>query len=159
MEGTNLHIINGTVVKKPELKVVSDNKQVANFSVACNHTYTNKNSGEKTQDVQYINVECWGKLATLAEKYFEQGTNVHIRGEVRTDKWTAEDGTNRYRTKTLAQVMTFLPSGGRTVSAEDAAEQVEDLKSQAGNQNQAQGQPASVTDQAFGGEDDEDLPF
>lgn len=160
MEGTNLHIINGTVVKKPEYKAVGENKQVANFSVACNRTY--KKDGQKTQDVQYINIECWGNLASLAEKHFDRGTNLHIRGEVRTDKWQAEDGTNRYKTKTLAQIITFLPSGAKemtTVSADEAAEQVETLKNEA-PQSQPQANAAPVNEQAFNGDDDdEDLPF
>jgi len=165
MEGTNLHIVNGTIAGDVDFRQVGDDKQVANFSVACNRTYTK--NGEKTNDVQYIRVECWGRLAETANKYLGKGKNVHVQGEVRTDKYTDKEGNTRYTTKTLAKIITFLPGGTRTenstTSADEAKGQVEDLKNESTqnqNQNQTQNQAAPVSQKAFdGNDDDDDLPF
>lgn len=165
MEGLNLHMLNATIGSDVEYRTFEGNdRSVASFSVATNRTYKNR-EGEKQTETQWHRIECWNKLAEFASKHLKKGNNIHIQGEVRTDK-SEKDGVTRYFTKTLANKITFLPGGSNNnnASASEAKEQVDNLKNDNAPQGNTQAQPqnqaqtATVDQNAFNG-DDEDLPF
>jgi len=164
MEGLNLHMLNATIGSDVEYKVFEGtDRAVASFSVATNRTYKNK-EGEKQTETQWHKIECWNKLANFASKFLKKGNNIHIQGEVRTDK-SEKDGVTRYFTKTLANKITFLPGGANSqnASVSEAKEQVHTLKSDnassATDQSQNSGKPVTADQNAFNGDSDEDLPF
>jgi|TARA_R110000851_G_scaffold112921_4_gene237342 single-strand DNA-binding protein len=173
MEGLNLHMLNATIGSDVDYREFEGNdKAVASFSVATNRNYKNRD-GEKQTDTQWHKVECWNKLAKFANEHLKKGNNIHVQGEVRTDK-SEKDGVTRYFTKTLANRITFLPTSGansQNASPSEAKEQVSNLKSdntpqpnvqantQSNTQSNTQGQSVTANQSAFNGDGDDDLPF
>ena len=63
------------------------------------------------ESVEWENVTAFGKLAEICQKYLVKGSQVYISGRMKTDKYQAKDGTDRYSTKIIADRMQML--GGK----------------------------------------------
>lgn len=98
-------IILGRLTRGPELRYTASNVAVANLSVAVNRGYTNE-EGEKETD--YINVTVFKKQAENCKNYLSKGSQVAIRGEIRTDKYQDKDGNTKTNFYVLANQITFL---------------------------------------------------
>jgi single-strand DNA-binding protein len=105
----NKVILIGHLGKDPELKQVNTS-QVCNFSLATTEKYKNK-AGEKVEDTEWHQIQLWGVLAELAEKYLKKGSQVYLEGKIKTRKWEDKDGNTRYSTEVIANQMTFLGGG------------------------------------------------
>lgn len=98
-------IILGRLTRDPELRYTTSNVAVANLSVAVNRTYTNED-GEKEAD--YINVTVFKKQAENCKNYLSKGSQVAIKGEIRTDKYQDKDGNTKINFYVIANQITFL---------------------------------------------------
>ena len=111
MSGVNKVIILGNVGRDPEVRVTSDGGSVTNISVACTEKYKDK-QGEQKEITEWINVVFFGKLAEIAGKYINKGSQVYVEGKLKTDKYTDKTtGVEKYSTKVIASNMQLL--GGK----------------------------------------------
>ncbi len=108
VSSVNVIVVEGGVVREPELKYTSDGLAYTRFAVA-NTSITRKN-GEKTEEVSYFDVNAWGKLAEICSTYLKKGTRIIVSGKLRQSRWKAEDGKNRSAVRITAQDVKFLPS-------------------------------------------------
>ena len=99
----------GNLGKNPEIKSTDSGKKLATFSVATNEIYTN-NKGEKVKETQWHNLVAWGKLADVAEKYLEKGTEVVIEGKILTKDYLDKDGNKKYATEIQVNEMLLIGS-------------------------------------------------
>ncbi len=109
--GVNKYIAIGYLGKDPEMTSTTNSK-VAKFSIAISEKWTNK-QGEKQESTEWVNCECWGKLAEIVEKYLKKGSQVYIEGKLKTDSYEKK-GQKRYSTKVVVKVLQMLgnkPSG------------------------------------------------
>ncbi len=105
--GVNVIVVEGGVVKDPELKYTSDGLAYTKFSVAnTNITYKN---GEKAEDVSYFDISAWGKLAEICSTYLKKGRKIIVSGKLRQSRWKTEEGKNRSSVQIVAQDVKFLP--------------------------------------------------
>jgi len=95
----------GHVGKEPEIKKVGENK-VAQFSLACSESYTNK-AGEKIDSTEWVNIVVWGKLAEIVEKYVNKGDKVYVSGKLTTRSYESE-GVKKYVTNVNADSLLML---------------------------------------------------
>jgi single-strand DNA-binding protein len=95
----------GRLTKDPELKYLSNNTPVVNFTVAINRTFANQ-SGEREAD--FINVVVWRKQAENVKNYISQGSLVAVEGRIQTRSYDAQDGGKRYITEVVADNVQFL---------------------------------------------------
>lgn len=112
----NVIVVEGGVVKDPELKYTGDGLAVTNFAVA-NNSIAFKN-GEKNEEVSFFDVSAWGKLAEVCSTYLKKGSKVIISGKLRQNRWKAADGKSRSTIKIVAQDVKFLPARKKTETAE-----------------------------------------
>ncbi len=79
----------GRLTRDAEVRILSNEKQVVNFSVATNDSYKNK-QGERVEQTTYFDCAYWisAKVATLLTK----GTLVELTGRVSTRAWTGNNG-------------------------------------------------------------------
>ena len=104
----NKVLLIGNVGKDPEVRYVSDNLAVANFSVATTKKGYKTNEGKEVPDkTEWHAIVCWRGLAKLAEQYIKKGTQVYIEGELQTRSWE-KDGITRYTTEILANEIQLL---------------------------------------------------
>jgi single-strand DNA-binding protein len=99
----------GNLGASPEVKTIATDKKVAKFSVATNETHKN-DKGEKVQETYWHNVVAWGKLADIAEKYLQKGSEVAIEGKLTHRNYTDKDGIKRYVTEILANEFLLIGS-------------------------------------------------
>jgi len=81
---------------------------VGRFSLATNETYNDKSSGEKVTNTDWHNILVRNKAAEICQKYLSKGDKVYLEGRLKTRKWTAENGQDRYTTEVNVDEFTFL---------------------------------------------------
>lgn len=106
----NKVILIGNLGADPEVRHLDSNRVVANFRIATNETYNDRN-GEKKTETEWFNIEMWDNQAKVAEKYLRKGSQIFIEGKLRTESWKDKDGNDRSRMKVRVQNFTLL--GGR----------------------------------------------
>jgi single-strand DNA-binding protein len=105
----NKVILIGNLGSDPEVKYLDGDRAVANFSLATNESYNDKQGNRVTQ-TEWHRIEMWDGLAKVAEKYLTKGRQVYIEGKIKTDKWTDQNGVDKYTTRIRANVLQMLGS-------------------------------------------------
>lgn len=103
----------GNLGNAPEVKTTENGKKLARFSVATNESYRNA-SGEKVSETTWHNLVAWGKVAEIAEKYLNKGSEVAIEGKLINRSYTDKDGNKKYITE--VQVNELLMLGSKTAA-------------------------------------------
>lgn len=110
MAGVNKVILVGNLGKDPEVRHLEGGNSVANFTLATNDYYKDK-QGTRVERVEWHNIAAWRGLAELAEKHLRKGSQVYIEGKLRTRQYQDKDQQTRYITEIVADEITLL--GGR----------------------------------------------
>jgi single-strand DNA-binding protein len=79
---------------------------VVTFSVAVGNRWKDRQGEVKTM-TDWFNIEAWGKLGEICEKYLHKGKLVYLEGRMRTDKYD-HNGETRYFTKVVLSQMQML---------------------------------------------------
>ncbi len=111
----NLVVLSGNLTKDVESKTSGETK-IAVISIAVN---------EGKDKVNFFDCVAFNKQAELISTYCNKGKKVLIRGKLDEDKWQAQDGTNRSKTKIIINEIEFLSKNESTEDNEDS-EPVED---------------------------------
>jgi single-strand DNA-binding protein len=109
MASLNKALLIGNLGSDPEIRTLPSGGKVANFNIATNESYTNK-AGEKVENTEWHRIELWDNLALLAEQYLKKGDAVYVEGRIRTDKYTDQNGVEKYSTKIRGAGMQLLGS-------------------------------------------------
>lgn len=107
----NKAMIIGRLTRDPELKTTPSGASVCQLGLATNFVYTNQQSGQKVENVEYHNVVLWRKLGEIAAQYLKKGQRVYIEGRLQTRSWDGQDGKKNYRTEIIADNMIMLDGG------------------------------------------------
>lgn len=108
MRGVNKVIVLGNVGQDPEVKYMPSGGSVTNISVATTERWKDKNTGQVNEKTEWHKVVFFNKLAEIAGEYLRKGSKVYVEGSLRTRKWQAQDGTDRYSTEIVASEMQML---------------------------------------------------
>lgn len=102
----------GHLGRDPELRIVGETS-VASFSLAVTDRFKGRD-GETKEDTMWIDCECWGKQAELANQYLTKGSPVLVAGKLKLDQWEdKKDGTKRSRHRLWVDTLQFLWSKSR----------------------------------------------
>ena len=110
--GINKVILIGNVGQDPEVKYMPSGGAVTNISVATSETWKDKNTGQPQERTEWHRVVFFNRLGEIAGEYLRKGSKVYIEGSLRTRKWQAQDGTDRYTTEIVANELQMLDSRG-----------------------------------------------
>lgn len=114
----------GRLGKDPESSYMPNGDAVTNFSLAVGSTWKDKNSGEKKESTEWVNVTAFGKLGEIISKYCLKGSQIYLQGRMKTDKYQdKETGSDRYSTKIIADKMQLLGSKGERSEPEQKPQQ------------------------------------
>lgn len=113
-QGVNKVILIGNVGRDPEVRYTQSGTAVANFSIATNERWTDRN-GERQEHTEWHRLVAWGKLADIVHQYVKKGELLYVEGNIRTRQWEDRDGNTRYTTEIRIQEMQML--GGRRDAA------------------------------------------
>jgi len=94
----------GHLGKDPEVRHTGDGRPVATFRVATGEAWKDKTTGEQRESTDWHTVVIFNEgLAKIAEQYLRKGSRVWVEGQLKTRKWQAQDGTDRYATEVVLQ--------------------------------------------------------
>ena len=110
----NKTMLIGNLTRDVEVKYTASGAAVANFGLAVNRTYTNSD-GEKTEEVCFIDMVAWNRLAEVAGEYLSKGSPVFVEGRLQMDNWE-DQGKKRSKLKVVAQNIQFLGRGAEADS-------------------------------------------
>jgi single-strand DNA-binding protein len=111
MASVNKVILIGNLGRDPELRYTKGGQAVANFSLATNDSFTNR-EGTREERTEWHRIVAWAKTAELCSRYLSKGRTVYIEGQLRTRDWEDKDGNKRQTTEVHAQTVQFLSSPG-----------------------------------------------
>lgn len=97
----------GNLGQNPEVKTLDGGKKMARFSVATSESYRNA-KGEKITDTQWHTLVAWGKVAEIAEKYLQKGSEVAIEGKLINRSYNDKAGTKKYITEVHVNELLLL---------------------------------------------------
>lgn len=97
----------GNLGNAPEIKNTETGKKLVRFSVATNENYRNA-KGEKVIETQWHTLVAWGKVADIAEKYLNKGTEVAIEGKLINRSYTDKEGNKKYITEIQVNELLLL---------------------------------------------------
>lgn len=107
----NKVMIIGRLTRDPELKTTPNGASVCTLSLATNYVYTNPQTNQKVEQVEYHNVVLWRKIAEIANQYLKKGRRVYVEGRLQTRSWEGQDGKKNYRTEIVVDNMIMLDGG------------------------------------------------
>ncbi len=110
MPSLNKVLLMGNLTRDPELRVTPKGTSICQFSLAINRSWKS-DSGEKMEEVTYVDVEAWGKQGEVVAKYLTKGAPIYVEGRLRLESW--EDKTTkqkRSRMKVVLEQFQFLAS-------------------------------------------------
>ena len=96
----------GNLTADPELRNTPNGQIVTSFSVALNRSYKDA-EGEWKEATDFIDVSCWGNLATQVSERLQLGSKVLVSGRLQSRSWE-QDGVKRSKVEVLAVDVTFL---------------------------------------------------
>lgn len=102
----NKAILIGNLTRDPELKTMPDGRPVAKFSLAINHFFKDRNTGEKKSVADFVNVVVFGKPAENCASFLKKGQQAYVEGKIKTRSWDTDQG-KRYSTEVVAENVQF----------------------------------------------------
>ena len=114
----------GNLTRDPELRYVPSGTAFANFTVAVNRPYKDA-TGEKKEEVSFIRVAVWGKMAEVCGEYLTKGRPVLVEGRLKTRTWETPEGQKRSAMDVVATSVQFLGSRGDRTQSQDPAAQAQ----------------------------------
>ena len=155
MASFNKVILLGNLTRDPEVRYTPKGSAVCDLGIAVNRVYTT-DSGEKREEVTYVDVVLWARLAEIAGEYLKKGRPVFIEGRLQMDTWDdKQTGQKRTKLRVVGETMQLLgsrPAGGTSAPAE-AGEEDKQARS-SGKSSAPPPKPAAPA-----GPDDDEIPF
>ena len=124
MPEINYVIVAGNLTKDPVFRQTTNNTPVVNFSIASNRKYKDS-SNQWQEDVCYVGIVAWNKLAESCHDRLKKGSAVLVDGELQSRSWKSDDGHNRSIVEIKARRIQFLNK--RVKSSNNGAGENEDV--------------------------------
>lgn len=113
MPEINYVIVAGNLTKDPVFRQTTNNTPVVNFSIASNRKYKDS-SNQWQEDVCYVGIVAWNKLAESCRDRLKKGSAVLVDGELQSRNFKTDDGHNRSIVEIKARRIQFLNKKLRT---------------------------------------------
>ncbi len=153
MASFNKVILLGNLTRDPEVRYTPKGSAVCDLGIAVNRVYTT-DTGEKREEVTYVDVVLWSRLAEIAGEYLKKGRPIFIEGRLQLDTWDdKQSGQKRSKLRVIGETMQLLGSRpGGTAPAEAGDE---DRQARSGSKPSAPpAKPAAPAEP-----DDDEIPF
>ena len=107
MNNLNSILVEGNLTKDPVFTENAKGTSICSFTIATNRYY--KQEEEYQNEVSYLDVETWSKLADACRDHLTKGRGVRVVGRVKQDRWLDQEGKNRSKVKIVAEHVEFKP--------------------------------------------------
>ncbi len=109
--GINKVILVGNLGNDPDTKYTQGGMAITRISLATTSVRKDKD-GNHQERTEGHRVVFFGKLGEIAGEYLRKGSSVYVEGSLRYDKYTGQDGVEKYSTDIIADEMQMLGGKG-----------------------------------------------
>ena len=160
--GINKAILVGNLGNDPDTKYTQSGMAVTRISLATTSSRKDR-EGNVQERTDWHRVVFFGRLGEIAAEYLRKGSQVYIEGEIRYDKYTGQDGVEKYSTDIIANEMQMLGSRGDSSGMSGERGHASSSSRPPAQQYRKQGAaaPSSPPPQDVAADDfsDDDIPF
>ena len=96
----NKVILIGNIGAKPEIRTTQNGDKVASFTIATSENWKDQ-QGQQQARTEWHKIVIFGKLTQIVESYLDKGSKIYIEGQLRTRKWTNQQGQDQYSTEVV----------------------------------------------------------
>lgn len=101
----NRVVLIGRLVRDPELRYTPSGAAVANFTIAVDRPFTNK---QGTKETDFIDIVSWQKLAETVANNLGKGRLVAVEGRLQVRSYETQEGQKRKAAEVVADNVRFL---------------------------------------------------
>ncbi|HET6888479.1 MAG TPA: single-stranded DNA-binding protein [Candidatus Udaeobacter sp.] len=151
MASFNKVILLGNLTRDPEVRYTPKGSAVCDLGIAVNRVYTTE-GGERREEVTFVDVVLWARLAEIAGEYLRKGRPIFIEGRLQMDSWDdKQTGQKRTKLRVVGESMQLL--GGRPGGATGETDE-DRVATSAGSKTAAPPKSPKPTTP-----DDDEIPF
>ena len=158
MASYNKVFLLGNLTRDPEVRYTPKGSAVADLGIAVNRQYT-LDTGEKREEVTFVDVTFWGRTAEVAGEYLKKGRSVFIEGRLQLDTWDdKQSGQKRSKLKVIGEMMQMLggrPGAARGGGGGDEGGGEEAPRARSGGSSRSSAPPKGAAAEP----DDDEIPF
>ena len=102
MSNTNsIHVV-GNITRDPELRFTPTGQARAQFGLAVNRRWQNRQTQEWEEATSFFDVTCWGDLGDNVSESLAKGARVLVIGRLEQRSWETDQGEKRSRVEIIA---------------------------------------------------------
>ena len=122
----NKVILIGRLGADPSVRYTPGGAPVANFNIATNHVWKDK-EGNTKEETAWHRIVAWNRLAQIVGDYAKKGDRIYVEGRLRYREWQDQSGQRRFTTEIIATGIQLLepaagaPTGEETVEGGEIA--------------------------------------
>jgi single-strand DNA-binding protein len=94
--------ITGNATREPELRFTPSGQAVANFGVAVNRRWQNRQTQEWEEAVSFFDITAWAQLAENVAETVGKGTRITVSGRLDQRSWENQEGEKRSKVEIVA---------------------------------------------------------
>ena len=167
MANLNKVQIIGNITRDPEVKYTPKGSAVTDLGLAINRFYTTE-TGEKREEVTFVDVTLWGRQAEIAAEYCKKGRSVYVEGRLQLDSWEDKTtGQKRNKLRVVGDSMQLLGpkpggAGGSSGNDEEGGSTARYSRMESGAPNEKSSAPRGSSAPAPAApqpEEEDDIPF
>jgi single-strand DNA-binding protein len=150
----NKVILVGNLTRDPEVRYTPKGSAVCDLGLAVNRVYST-DGGEKREEVTFVDVVLWARLAEIAGEYLKKGRPVLIEGRLQLDTWDdKQSGQKRSKLRVIGETMQLLGS------RQGGGDSDEGMSSGSGERSESRPRPSTPPPKPARAEpDDDEIPF
>jgi single-strand DNA-binding protein len=123
MNSLNSILLEGNLVRNPELTYTPQGTPVCKFSIASNRFY--KQDDEFQKEVSFFNVTTWSKVAETCGEKLKKGRGVRIAGRLKQDRWADPEGKSKSSIHIVANYVELKPEFNKQKENKEELQPVE----------------------------------
>lgn len=102
----NKGVIVGRLTRDIELRYTTQNKAVAEFTIACNNS---------KDDTTFLKISAFGKIAESTAEYCKKGDMIAVDYTVKNHNWEDKNGVKHYDYSFIANKISFLTTASKEI--------------------------------------------
>lgn len=130
----------GNMGSDPDVRFLPSGEPVANIDIAISDSWNDKATGQKKESTEWVSCVAFRQLADVIKNYAKKGDKVYVEGKMKTRKYQAKDGTDRYKTEIVLNQFQLLGGRGENGGDQRAQSQAQSYGNTAPRQPAAQQQ-------------------
>src|SRR5271167_1259966 len=108
MANLNRVLLIGRLTRDPELSYTPKGTPIAALGLAVTRTWSDE-QGAKQEDVTFVDITLWARLAEIAGQYLHKGSAIFLEGRLQLDTWDdRQSGQKRSKLKVIGETLQFL---------------------------------------------------